>query len=254
MSARPAPGAASEGAQGARPARPLVIAHRGASGYRPENTLPAYALAVEQGADMIEVDLHRTRDGAVVVTHDETLAGLGGRGEIADATLEDVRRLDAGGGERVPTLEELLEGFGARIPLNLELKRATNGPYPGLEELVLDALRRRQLLPRMLFSCFYDPVLARLRELEPEARTGLLVSPRYPLRAVQRALAVGAEALHPEAGITTPELVREAHDAGLAVYVYTVDDPGEQRRLLALGVDGLFTNLPDRMRALVDAG
>ena len=91
------------------PVRPaLVIAHRGASRERPENTLPAYALAVEQGADMIEIDLHRTRDGALVVAHDAELAGLGGRGEIADATLGQVRALDAGAGERVPTLDEVL--------------------------------------------------------------------------------------------------------------------------------------------------
>ena len=87
-----------------RPTVPLVIAHRGASGTLPENTLPAYELAARQRADMIEIDLHRTRDGEMVVTHDEDLAGLGGRGEIADATLAEIRSLDAGNGERVPIL------------------------------------------------------------------------------------------------------------------------------------------------------
>ena len=89
--------------------RPLVIAHRGASGYLPENTLPAYERAVAQNADMIEIDLHRTCDGAIVVAHDADLTGLGGRGEIADVTLSEVRTLDAGGGECVPTLDEVLE-------------------------------------------------------------------------------------------------------------------------------------------------
>jgi glycerophosphoryl diester phosphodiesterase len=150
--------------------KPLVIAHRGASAYRPENTLPAYDLAVEQRADMIEIDLHRTRDGAIVVTHDEDLAGIGGRGEIADASLEQVRELDAGGGERVPLLEEVLDRYGERIPFNLEIKRGTRADYEGLERLVLDAVVRRGLLAGMLFSSFYDPVLARLRALAPEAR------------------------------------------------------------------------------------
>jgi glycerophosphoryl diester phosphodiesterase len=231
--------------------RPLVIAHRGASGRLPENTLPAYELAIELGADMIEVDLHRTRDGAIVVTHDEELAGLGGRGEIAEATLAEVRSLDAGGGERVPTLDELLDGFGSRIALNLELKRGVHDDYEGLEAATLAALEKRGLLEATLFSSFYDPVLARLRDLSARARLGLLISRRYPDRWADRARRVGAEALHPELALVTPELVRAAHDAGLAVNVYTVDAPGELARLIDLGVDGIFTNHPDRLRKLL---
>jgi glycerophosphoryl diester phosphodiesterase len=233
--------------------RALVIAHRGASGYRPENTLPAFALAVEQRADMIETDLHRTRDRAIVVTHDEELAGLGGRGEIADATLAELRALDAGDGARVPTLDELLDGFGGRIPFNLELKRGTRAEYEDLEQDVLVAVRTRGLLGRTLFSSFYDPVLARLRRLEPAARVALLISPRYPNDVLVRARALGAEAINPEACLVQDRLVGEAHAAGLRVFAYTVDAEAEMTRLLGLGVDGLFTNFPDRMRALVDS-
>jgi glycerophosphoryl diester phosphodiesterase len=229
-----------------------VIAHRGASGYLPENTLPAYELAVEQGADLIEIDLHRTRDAGVVVTHDEDLAGLGGRGEIADASLAEVRALDAGEGERVPTLDEVLDRFGRRIAFNLEIKRGTRGEYPGLEAAALAALERRGLLERTLFSSFYDPVLRRLRELSPRARIGLLISRRYPERALERAKALRAEALHPERPLVTKTLVEAAHAEGLVVYVFTVDDPAEMTRLLELGVDGIFTNYPDRLRALLD--
>ncbi len=232
---------------------PLVIAHRGSSGIRPENTMPAFALAIDQRADMIETDLHRTRDGAIVITHDEDLTGLGGHGEIADATLADLRCLDAGGGERVPTLDEVLDGFGARVAFNLELKRGTMGPYDGLEEAALAAVDTRGLQQRTLFSSFYDPVLARVRALAPAARVGLLLSRRYPQHGVARAQALGAEALHPEALLVDAALVEAAHAAGLAVYVFTVDDPGEMRRLLAFGVDGLFTNHPERMRQIVDA-
>jgi glycerophosphoryl diester phosphodiesterase len=231
---------------------PLVIAHRGASAYRPENTLAAYELACAQGADMIEIDLHRTRDGAVVVTHDEDLSGLGGRGEIADATLAEVRALDAGAGQRVPTLDEVLDRFGERIAFNLELKRGSRGEYPGLEGQAVEALERRSLLERTLFSSFHDGVLARLRSLSPRARIGLLLSRRFPDHAVERARALGAEALHPERSLAGPELVAEARRAGLAVNVYTVDQEEEQRRLLALGIDGIFTNVPDRLRALID--
>ena len=237
-----------------RPPKPLVIAHRGASAARPENTPAAFQLAIEQSADMIETDLHRTRDGAVVVTHDESLAGLGGRGEIADATLAEVRALDAGGGAKVPTLDEVLDAFGTAVAWNLELKRGTRADYPGLEALALAAVVRRGLLAHTLFSSFYDSVLARLRALAPAARIGLLLSRRHPQAAFERARSLGAEAIHPEVALIEPDWVGRAHAAGLAVYGFTVDDPAEMRRLLAMGVDGLFSNHPDRLRAIVDAG
>jgi glycerophosphoryl diester phosphodiesterase len=229
-----------------------VIAHRGASGYLPENTLPAFELAVELGADMIETDLHRTADCATVIAHDEELAGLGGRGEIADATLAELRALDAGAGERVPTLDEVLDRFGSRIAWNLELKRGGRGEYPGLEAAALDAVRKRRLLGSILFSSFYDPVLARLRALAPGVRIGLLLSRRAPARALERARALGAEAIHPEAVLVDSPLVRAAHGEGLAVHVFTVDAADEMRRLLDLGVDGIFTNFPDRLREVLD--
>ncbi len=233
--------------------KPLVIAHRGASAYRPQNTLPAFALAVAQRADMIETDLHRTQDGVVVITHDEELAGLGGVGEIAGASLAAIRALDAGDGERVPLLDEVLDGFGAQIPFNLELKRAVHADYEGMEAQALDAVQSRGLLARTLWSSFYDSVLARLRHQEAAARIGLLISASYPLRIFERARALGAEAINPEVSLVTAALVQAAHAEGLAVHVFTVDDEAEMRRLLDLGVDGIFTNRPDRMRALVDS-
>jgi glycerophosphoryl diester phosphodiesterase len=237
---------------GRRPARPLVIAHRGASAYRPENTLAAYALAVEQRADMIEIDLHRTLDGAVVVAHDAELGRIGGEGEIGEATLAELRALDAGGGERVPTLDEVLDAFGPRIPFNLELKQGGAGAYPELPARAVAAARSRGLLERTLFSSFYDPVLEQLRRGAPDARIALLISRRSAVRWVERARALGAEAVNPELPLVDRELVERAHAEGLAVYVFTVDPAEEMRRLLALGVDGLFTNVPDRMRGLLD--
>lgn len=230
----------------------LVIAHRGASGQAPENTLRAYELAVTQGADMIEIDLHRTRDGAIVVAHDEDLAGLSGRGEIADATLEEVRRLDAGDGERVPLLAEVLDRFATRIPFNLELKRGTRGAYPQLEREALAEVESRGQLERTLFSSFFDGVLAELRRCSPGARIGVLVSPRAPEGWLERARAVRAEAVHLWRGLATPQAVETAHAEGLAVHVYTVDEPDEMRSLVRIGVDGIFTNHPHRLRALLE--
>lgn len=235
-----------------RPERPLVIAHRGASGYRRENTLAAYALAVEQQADMIEIDLHRTRDEASVVIHDERPAGLAG--EIADATLAEVRALDLGGGARIPTFDEVLDAFGQTIAFNVELKRGGHGFYAGLEAAAVAALERRGLLSRTLFSSFEDAVLARLAEVAPASRRALLLGPKRAERPLERARAVGAEALNPWRGLATRELVEAAHAEGLAVYVFTVNPEDEMRRLLELGVDGLFTDFPDRLRALLPRG
>ncbi|HZO07745.1 MAG TPA: glycerophosphodiester phosphodiesterase [Myxococcota bacterium] len=236
-----------------RPPRPLVIAHRGASGHRRENTLPAYALAVEMRADMIEIDLHRTRDAATVVIHDDRPEGLAA-GPVGAASLEEVRHLDLGGGERVPTFDEVLDAFGAAIPFNVELKRGPEGAYPGLARVAAEAVAARGLVERTLFSSFEDAYLEELGRLEPRSRRALLLGPRTAERPLERARAVGAEALNPWRGLASPELVAAAHAAGLAVYVYTVNAEDEMRRLLDLGVDGLFTDYPDRLRRLVPRG
>jgi glycerophosphoryl diester phosphodiesterase len=240
-----------------RQGRPLVIAHRGASGERPENTLPAYQLAVEQRADAIEIDLHTTRDGAIVVTHDAELAGLSGGREVGEASLAEVRALDAGGGARVPTLAEVLDGFGQRIPFNLEIKTGEKiRRYAGIEAAALAAVEERGLLETTLFSCFDDSVLEELRRISAAARIGVLVSPREPresrAQTLVRARAVAAEAINPHFVMADEALVEAAHGQGLAVYVYTVDAEPEMERLLDLGVDGIFTNHPRRLRKVVD--
>src|SRR5262245_15453670 len=236
-----------------RPTRPLVIARRGASGHRRENTLAAYELAVTQGADMIEIDLHRTRDAATVVIHDDHPEGLASAG-IGRASLAEVRALDLGGGARIPTFDEVLGTFGARVPFNVELKRGGEGPYPGLAAEALRAVARRGLLARTLFSSFDDAYLAELAAGEPGTRRALLIDLRSAERALERARKLGAEALNPWRGLATPGLVEAAHAEELAVYVYTVNRGQEMRRLLDLGVDGIFTDFPDRLRPLVPRG
>jgi glycerophosphoryl diester phosphodiesterase len=200
---------------------------------------------------MIEIDLHRTRDGAIVVHHDERPRGLRGPREIGDATLAELRALDVGGGESMPTLDEVLDAFGARIPFNLEIKCGGAGPYPGLEEQLLAALAARGLGETILFSSFSDAVLARLRQAAPEARIGVLVERRGAARWRERCAAVGAEAVHLWKGLAEADTVDAAHAAGLAVHVYTVDAPAEMRTLVGRGVDGLFTNRPARMREVL---
>ena len=219
----------------------LNIAHRGASVDALENTLEAFALAVEQGADMIETDLHLLRDGAVALYHDDEIEGV----PVGALTLAELRqRLP-----RAPTLQETLDRFGSQIAWNLEIKSPPSGDYAGLERIALDQVSRRGILERTLFSSFSDSVLVRMRELDSRARLGTLVWVRQPGNILERAARVGAEAVHLHLLLTTEERVREAHAAGYRVNVYTVDDPDAQRRLAGFGVDGIFTNLPAKLRA-----
>ena len=236
--------------------RPLVIAHRGASGERPENTLPAYELAVAQHADMIEIDLHLTRDRVIVIHHDAHLKRLGALGEIADYAADELASMNAAPGtewvESIPTLLDVLDGFGDRMEFNLEIKVGAEDAYRDIEELAFAAVEARGLVSRMLFSSFDDGVLKRLRAVSEEARLAVLVSPRVPVGILERAEEVGAEAINPEVSLVSAALCQQAHGAGLAVYPYTANETREMERLLDAGVDGIITNYPARLRALVD--
>ena len=219
--------------------------------------MAAYELAVAEAADMIEIDLHLSSDREIMIHHDANLERLGGAGEIRDHTDAELAELIASPGttldQRIPTLANVLDAFGERMQFNLELKVGSTSAYEGMEKLALAAVRQRGLLPRMLFSSFYDGVLARLRALSTEARLAILVSPRAPTRILERAAAVGAEAINPEVSLVTSDLVGAAHAEGLAVYPYTEDDPDRMKRLLDAGVDGIITNHPARLREILEA-
>ncbi len=236
-----------------RSPQPLVIAHRGASGDRPENSLSAFQLAVDQRADMIEIDLHLSCDDAIVVRHDGDLADLGLKREIRATDLAQIQTLDAGDGEKIPTLDAVLDRFGSAIAFNLEIKTGPGGAYPELEAAALRAVERRGLLASTIFSSFSDDVLGRLRALSSGARLAVLVSARRPAGAFERARAVAAEALNPWFGLANEDWIDGAHAEGFAVYPYTVDALVDLRKCLEVGVDGLFTNYPGRLRELLDA-
>ena len=223
--------------------RALVIAHRGASGYAPENTFAAFDLAVEQRADMIELDLHLCADDSIAVQHDARHAKLGA---LAHATREQLRA------HGVPLLEEVLDRYAARIALNLELKHERGARSDGLCARVLEQVTQRAELSRILFSSFEVRLLRELHALEPRARIGLLFTRESARHWPARARELKACALHPPAALTDANLLRAAHELRLKVYAFTVDDPAEMQRLLTLGADGLFTNLPDVMHGVLD--
>jgi glycerophosphoryl diester phosphodiesterase len=235
-------------------APPLVIAHRGDSAHRPENTLAAIAGALELGAVAVEMDVQLTRDGHVVVIHDPTLERTtNGSGPVAVRMLAELRRLDAGSwkapafaGERIPELREVLDLVRGRMILFLDLKDGR-----GLEERVARVVGSRT---DVIALAFEPARIARMRSLLPHVPTMLLVR-RKPDDEVEMLIAVasqaGAALLGVEvAGVDRP-LIEAAHRAGLGVFAWTVNDPGDARQLVAAGIDGLITDRPDAIAAAV---
>ena len=254
-----------------RPGGPVrVVGHRGALALAPENTIAALEAGVRCGVDLVEFDVQRTADGVPVVIHDETLERTtSGAGRVRERTLAQIQALDAGrwfgqgfAGERVPSLDELLDWAASRtVGLMLELKQPVPGSgEPRDDELVpavLETVRSHRLLERTLFISFDHPSIAWLLALEPSARSALLsdgpalVDPLAPARAVS-----GTLGLHVRWRWVSKELCDTAHAAGLHVHAWGLGRPISDevvRRLIAFGVDSLSADAPDELIALLAA-
>ena len=242
--------------------RPLIIAHRGASAHAPENTLAAFVLAAEQDADAIELDVDLTRDGHVVVMHDATLdRTTDGRGRVADLTLDEIRRVDAGAwksaefrGERVPLLEEVFEAVWHRLLINVEIKGMSLRSR-GLEAKVAALIEKHALLDRVIVSSFNPFALRRAKQIDSRLACGLLVAPDPPifLRGTWLAsLIPGLNARHPHHSQVTKAMVDQLHAQGLAVNVWTVNQAGIARAMTQAGVDGLIGDDPVLLRRTLE--
>lgn len=231
---------------------PLIIAHRGASGYAPENTLRAFALAIEQGAQMIELDLHLTRDQRVVVIHDPTLNHTTNRqGRVDQMTLDEIKQADAGQGERVPTLEETLALTQGRVRLYLEIKdsRATNE--------TLRIVRAQRCQAEVLLASFDVELMQRLGQEVRDIELGVIlgnrsINPRVRWREALPWLAlrrINYQVLCMQVELCFAYLTRRVKAEGKRVFVWTANNERQFARLTALGVDGIVTNFPDRLRA-----
>ena len=237
---------------------PLVIAHRGASASAPESTLAAFTLAAEQGADAIELDVDRTRDGQLVVMHDAAIdRTTDGHGRVTDLTWDEIRRVDAGAwkgaafkGERVPLLEEVLAAVGQRLLINIEIKdRSLRGQ--GLEAKVADSIKRFDLLERVIVSSFNPFALRRMKQVEPRVACGLLYAPDLPLvlrRAWLAPLIPGLNARHPHHSQVTPALVKDCHARQQRVNVWTVNEAVIAQAMARAGVDGIIGDDPVLIR------
>lgn len=238
-----------------------VWAHRGMSALYPENTLPAFeaALAPDLDIEGIELDVHLTADDVPVVCHDEDVKRTSdGRGKIAQMTFAELRKLDFSqvkgkdfanvGACTIPSLDEVLElvrASGKRV--NIELKTDKN-PYPGIEQRVVGRIRAFGLEERVLVSSFREDSVLRFKTIAPEIETGFLFT--YPPRGLHAKIAKGRwDAVHPRFSRVPQSLVDDAHAHGMAVRVYTVDDPVRAKRFAEMGVDAIFSNDPAAMLA-----
>ncbi len=214
----------------------LNIGHRGAAGLEPENTLRSFTRATIEGADAVELDLRLTRDERLVVLHDATIdRTTNGSGPAAEMSLEEIKRLDAGLGERVPTFEEVLEVTDLPIYAELKVVEAA-GPLAA-------CIRERGLARRITPISFLPEALYRIKQSLPDLAVGLVVS--GTLSGLTGALRVGATLVSPEAAYLNAALVESCRQAGLRVTAWTVNESEEMRRMIRMEVDGIVTDRPD---------
>ncbi|MEU5895178.1 MULTISPECIES: glycerophosphodiester phosphodiesterase family protein [Streptomyces] len=218
----------------------LTIGHRGVMGVEPENTLRSFVAAQAAGLDLIELDLHLSKDGALVVMHDADVARTtDGKGPIAEKTLAELRELDAGRGERIPVFEEVLDAVKA--PLQAEIKDVAAAR--ALAEVMLS----RDLVARVEVISFHDEAIAEIARLVPGVRTALVAS-RYGTDVVERATAVGATTLVLNIRRLTLEIVERARKADLRIIGWVVNTQDDLRLVRALQLDGATTDYPEIKR------
>ena len=235
----------------------VKVAHRGASGNFPENTRLAFEKAIEVEADMIEMDCQLTRDGHIVVFHDERLKRTAGvSGTVRSKSLEQLKQLDVGQwkkksfrGERVLTLEEVLAITVGKVDLCLDIK-LFNDSQPGIEIKLLFTLSHYDYLDQTIFSSFNYQCLDRVREFAPEARIGVIYGTGIkedPFVAAER---LGASSIHVQKEVATGPLLDKAWEAGLDVHVWTVNNVNDMEKFASLGVQGIVSDYPEKFYSL----
>ena len=224
------------------PPVPLVIAHRGASAYEPENSRAAFRRAIELGADGIELDVHETADGDYVVLHDATVAGR----PVHELDLHEVCAHRLANGEPIPTLRHVLDDVAGRATVFIEVKASSEAG----ERRLLDIIDRSPAPRRCQVHAFDHRIVHRLVERRPRLKAGVL-SVSYVIDPVAQVTAARAETLWQQADAIDGDLVTVLHQAGLALFAWTVDDPAHMRTLAALAVDAICTNTPDVAREVL---
>lgn len=222
--------------------RVLKIGHRGAAGHAPENTLAAIRKGIELGVDFIEIDVRCTADGILVALHDATVnRTTNGKGPIDRLTLRDVKALDAGNGERVPMLEEVLRVVSGQAGLMLELK------VKGAAQKTVEVVQKAEFKDPVIYASFLHEELGIIRSVDAEASLMALFG-RLPQASVARAMKYSPSHVGLRHDTVTRRLVEAFHDEDLLVFVYTTDTTREIQRAISAGVDGIISNVPERLR------
>lgn len=241
--------------------RPFVWAHRGASGYCPENTLAAFERAIELRADGVELDVQLTSDGQMVICHDEEVDRTSnGKGWIKDMAFEEIRALDFSNGfseysgAQIPTLEEVLALLSPTdLYINIELKTGIVF-YPGIEEKIINLVEKYNLMGRVIFSSFNHYTVKKVKSLRPEAKCGFLYMDG-PIDMPDYGKKHGVEALHPAIyNLQFPNFMEECRKNNLEVNVWTANSKEHISFCCKMGVNAIITNYPDRALAVIENG
>lgn len=217
-----------------------IIAHRGASAYMPENTVASFRKAIELNADLIELDVRRTLDNRLVVIHDSKIdRTTNGSGYVCEKTLDELRQYDAGDGEQIPTLEEVLELANDGTGFVIELKEERT------EDQVIDITKQFGIAERVFLVSFKSKVIKYIKTAEPSVRSALISL--HPFRVVEKGLKCGADAIGLSKYFINERLVQSTHNNDMLIFAWTVDSPARARKLREMNVDGIVTNKPDIM-------
>ena len=233
------------------------VAHRGASGNYPENTLIAFQKALEIGVDEIELDLYLTKDDHLIIMHDSTVdRTTDGTGAISDLTLAEIKALDAGGvfgeqfrGERVPTWEEALELVQGKVGLNVHLKEGGN-PDGHYERKVAKALSDFHMVEDSILTCS-DASVGIFADIDSRIECRIFRANRTPEEYIRKSVEMGLRTMQPGRDITTRDFIQKAHAAGRIVHVFYADTPEDMCAYIEIGVDGILTNYPERLKAVL---
>ncbi len=238
--------------------KPLVIAHRGYRAKYPENTLAAFEAAVDCGAQMIELDITLTKDRKIIVIHDDSLERTtNGTGPVREHTLEELKRLDAGSwfdpaynGERLPTIEDVFHLIDNRIFVNIEIKRTAyepDNPPDAIEKQVIDLVRSRKMKSLVLVSSFEPNLLININKIDREIHTSFLSENKADDKTVSFCKQYHMVSWNPDFRILTQDQVTMMHNKNINVIPYTVNAIKDAKRLIKMGVDGVFTDDPTLM-------
>lgn len=242
----------------------IVIGHRGAMGYAPENTLASFELALKMGVDAVECDVHLSREGTVIVIHDDSVnRTTTGTGFIQDLTVREIKRFDAGAwfnkrfrGEKIPTLKNLLGWARKRITRNglplgviIEIKKEST-EHPKIPRRVTEVIQLEHMRERVVVISFDRGVLYQMKQLDSTIKTGILY--RNPIPNPIYSARRRPDAIFPRRQLVCRSLVKRAHKTHLKVFTWTVNHPHEMKNLIACGVDGIASNFPDRLYQVVN--